>query len=567
MPETPVAVESALAVPEAIPYARLKARHSDYKPFRWRCLRALYRGGEAIFDDEKVLRCLFPPHSAEDSDVYEERCKRAHYENYAGTVVGHIVDALFQDDARLKREPEGTEEDYWSEFWEDCSPPGGERMSWNQLLRNQVVEAFQVGVAWTLLDLPSVGPDFTPASKAEEESAGLDEVHAIPVPAEEVVNWKIDKNKELEWVLTCSTERVRKSILDDGTLIRSTYFLYTPTEWAKYVVEYHDPDAKVVGERKMEPTDETRVGREDGAAHTFGKVPLRRLEFKPDLWALDQLERTLRAHFNMSSGLDWAVDRANFPQLYEFNGPELPGLNTPISENQQDPNRSVRQKRGIGYVQIRGKDDRAEYLEPPTASFAFTQERLKHLRDEIYRVVYLMALSVDNSAAALRRTAESKGQDKAAMMVVLQGIGKLLRAHTTDCLELIKTARNEELDDQVQGFEKFDPIALADALENALVIDTVSIPSPTFHRIHKKSLARRVLAGDAEDRDLEQIDKEIEANVLDEQFDPVKIEEKQQEMMLAETEAKMGEKKPGAKTGEAAGGGKGPGGRPPGGPA
>lgn len=549
----------------AIPYGRLKAKHECYKPNKWKCLRALYTGGSAIFDDKEVMRELFPAHNAEDPEVYEERCKRAHYENYAGTVVGHIVDALFQDEARLKREPEGTEGDYYEEFWEDSSPPGGERCSWNQTLRHQVVEAFQTGVAWTLIDLPDVGPEFRPANAAEEEKAGVLDAHAVPVPAEEVCNWKLDNNDELDWVLTCKCERVRDSIMDDGSLIRETYHYYTRTNWARFVIEYHDKDAKIDGERKKQPEDNDVIQAVDGAAHAFGKVPLRRIDFCPELWALDQLERVLKAHFNMTSGLDWAVDRANFPQLYEYLAPELPGLNTPVGEHQTDVHRATRQRRGIGYVQERGHQDKAEYVVPPTEAFAFTQSRLDSLRDEIYRVLYLMALSVDNSAASLRRTAESKSQDKAAMMVVLQGIGKLLRAHTMDCLELIATGRGEKIEFQVQGFEKFDPIALAEALENAVVVDTISIPSPTFHRVHKKSLARRVLAGDAEDADLDQIDKEIEANVLDEQFDPVAIEEKQREMLDAQDAKEEGGGKP--KPGEKAGGGKSAGGRAPGRPA
>lgn len=525
----------APSVPASIPYGRLKAKHADYDSDYWRRLRALYCGGKKLFHDTEVMKVLFPSHNAEPAEIWKDRCSRAHYENYGGTVIGHIVDGLFQDPLRVEREPEEVSAVYYDALMEDCSPPDGEQRSWNQLMREQVIEAFQVGTAWTLIDLPDVGPEYQPANAAEQEKIGALDAYAVPIPAEEVFNWKLDENCELEWALTCKSEREFGSILDDGSIIVETYHYYTREAWGRYEVRYHDEKMVSPGSPGFlkKPEDKDLILVSDHSVHPFSKVPLVRFSLV-QLWAMDQLERVLKAHFNMSSALDWAVDRANFPQLYEFLAPELPGIDKEISTAQANPDRAKRQKRGIGYVQERGHEDRAEYLIPPTDSFTFTQERLKHLRDEIYRVLFLMALSVDNSAASIKRTAESKAQDKAAMMVILVALGKECREHTEIALTMIAEARSEFIDMDTVGMEKFDPIALSDALENAVVVETVNIPSPTFHRIHKKNLARRLLAGDAKEEDLEKIDEEIEANIIDEQFDAQKKMEQDDEKQAAE---------------------------------
>lgn len=507
----------------SIPYGRLKARHAEYEPDYWRRLRALYKGGRAIFRDTKVLHDVFPRHGAEVDTIYGERVRRAHYENYVGAIIGHLVDGLFQDPARLQRKDGQTDvEDYWSLLWQDASSPGGEKKPFNQILREMVVEAFQAGQAWTLIDLPDMGPEFKATSRAEEEKAGANDPYLVPIDAERVVNWKCGPAEALEWVLTCTRERVVETVLDTGLLIRETYHLYDGDDWAQYVVEYHDPEMIAQlpkGTTVIEqPKDETEIPVVDSGKHGFGTVPFLRLCFRDGLWALDILDGTARSHLNLTSSLDWAISRSNFPQLYEFLGPSLPGIDQPINEHQENVGRAKVQIRGIGYVQTRGNEDRAEYVTAPTESFGFTQERLSHLRDEMFREFLSMNLAIDNTGAALKRSGESKAQDKASMAVILHGIGERLLKLCEVVIDIIGTLRKEELDATVVGFERFDAVAVTDAIEQALVLGGIDIPSATFHRVHKKALARRVLRGDASELELQAIDKEIEKNVTEEQM-------------------------------------------------
>lgn len=546
MPEADAAAQPAPSlVPQSILYGRLKRRHKEYRPAYWEELRALYNGGHRLFDNERVMKKLFPAHNGEVPTVYKTRQERASYENYISTIVGHLVDGLFQDPVRLeytqdpgaaeyeetedgeeKKPPEPApekEDTFFDKFWKDASVPNGIEQSWNQILREQVKEAFQVGVAWTLLDTPDMGPDYAPETRADEEKSGATEAYAVPIRAEEVVNWKLDAARELSWALTMRCEPVIETIEDDGKLIRETYHLYTRNGWGRYVVEYHDEKDKPQGrEYKPRPKDEDQIKLETSGSYDYGnKVPMLRLDFTDGLWALDLLMRNLKAHFNMTSGLNWAVDRANFPQLYEFLAPSLPGIDQAVNEHQEDTERATKQKRGPGHVQVRGKDDDAKYVSAPTESFDFTQTRLDRMRDEIYRQFLAMALSQDNSAASIRRTAESKAQDKASISVILKGIGDMLIALSRVTVQMLEKLRTEDCDASIVGFEKFDPIAIADSIEQNLVVDTMKVPSPTFHKARYKAFTRRFLHGDVDADTQKQIEEEIEANVTDEMFMPV----------------------------------------------
>lgn len=529
-------VASPASVPRSIKYGRLKRRHESYRSDYWEKLRALYKGGDTLFGNKRVMLELFPRHGDEKEETWRKRCESASYENYASMIIGHLVDGLFQDPVRIEYGEEVEElrvsgdedaeepaerpdrpETFFDTFMMDASAPGGIEQSWNQFLRELVVEAFQVGVGWMLIDTPDMGPEYQPETRLDEEREGANDPWAVMLPAEEVINWKLDSVKELKWALTLRSEPVIETIMDDGSLIRETYHLRTREGWGRYVVEYHKDNMAPEGVAlKKRPEDKDDIPIESAGAYNYdGKVPMVRLDFTGGLWALDLLCRNLKAHFNMTSALDWAIGRANFPQLYEFLAPAVAGIDTEINEHQADEGRAKNQKRGVGFVQVRGKDDSASYVAAPTEAFEFTQTRLDRKRDEIFRQFMAMALSQDNSTASIRRTAESKQQDKASIAVILKGIGDMLVAMTRVTIALLESLRDETCGGSVVGFEKFDPIALGDSIEQNLAIDTLNIPSATFIKSRFKTLARRFLAGEVEADVLALIDEEIDANVTD----------------------------------------------------
>ena len=503
-------------MPAAIEYRHLKARNPEYDPKYWRDLVALYAGGETLLRNEETMKRLFPRHAQERGEIYRERAARAFYVNYAGSIIDHLVAGLFTDPVRVEVEPEGRESEFYESFYKDCSPPRGRKLSWNNLLRKQILTALQCRRAWTLIDLPDMGPEFQAANVAEQREAGALDAYAVPLEPDQVVNWEFAESGELLWVLTLDETRRQLELGGDREMVTETYYYYTSTDWTRYVVKYSLKDDDM-----LRPTDTDVIAPESGPhAHTFGRVPIVLLDLDPRLWAMNRLESLARENFNKGSAESWAEYKALYAQLYEFLAPELAGVDGVVNEHQEDPARGVNQPHGIGYAQIRGNLDKAEYIGPDTSAFAIAQKSLDRSKDEMHRVLYQMALATDNTAAALGRSADSKALDRSMVTVLLLALGAVIREHTEESYEMVAHGRgDEDLEFEVSGAEKFDPATVQSLVEQAMELEGVSIPSPTFQRRFKFSVARRVLGDEVSEDDLSQIRDELETNITGEQFE------------------------------------------------
>lgn len=533
--------QQSAPVTSGLTYGVLRQTSPCYDAGYWRRLRAFYKGGKHLLRDKELMAEVFPRHRDEIDEVYKERCKRAFYMPYAGEIVDHILAALTAEP--LVATLEGAEEgeplpDFYDGFVKDCSPPGGEEVSINQLVRKAMLEAMQVQCAWVFYDAERVvGPDGQPLkfySRADEIKAGASKIYADLLLAETVIDWEEGPNRELEWAVIHTMECKRGGLAGRRDTVTERWVYWTPVDWEKFEIKY--PKSKP-------PRDEDPVTRVDGAFHTHGKVPLRRLILPDGLWVMEKLEGLAREHFNKRSGLSWAEFQSLFSELYEFLGPEVSSKGAIIGENQEDPGRALAQTRGQGYVQVRGKDDEAKFVGPDSSSFAQALASCTDVRDEMHRVTHQMKLSVDNSAAALTRSGESKAHDKAAETVVLTYLGLLCREFLKGLMKDVSTARKElELVERwdVKGMEKFDDVATSDVVDQAVLLEGVSIPSPTFQRRFKSNLARAVLGSEASPEDLEQIEAELEKNVTDDQYDPTAIAEKEQADLEAQMALKAG---------------------------
>lgn len=502
----------------SLPYGRLRATHPDYLAPYWRRLQAFYAGGRKLLEDTQLMREVFPPHANEDETVYLERVKRAFYLNHAGAILDQFISALYGDPVHVAPEgEESTDDPVYRDFFSDCSPPHGRRLPFNRLLRDRIRSALCFRRAWTLVDLPDAEPGQFD-SLQEQEKANALSPYAVPLTPFEVLDWEEDDDGELLWLMRCQKSCRRRDPTEKRDTVVETYTLYSRADWTRFVVEYKEGEQGDQQASKI-PEDEHLIPGER-KPHTFGRVPVACLELPEGLWAMDRLESPVREHFNKCCATAWFEYKCAFPALYEFTAPEIPGIDTPVSSNQEDPNRATNQKRGIGYVQVRGGDDKAGYVSPDPGVLTSLAASNSALKDEIYRVLFSLAMASDNSAAALGRSGDSKAQDKAATSVLLIALGEYLRDHATDIHELASAGRGDKITWTASGADTFDPIALSELVEQAVVLEGVSIPSATFQRLWKAGLAKRLVAADAGEDDLRTIDEELEENITADQFDP-----------------------------------------------
>lgn len=500
-------------------YKKLSQKHPEWDGPYWRRCRALYAGGKKLLRDPVVLQDVFPPHLAENATVYAERCKRAYYIPYAGEVIDMITSALFSEDLKMTSEPEA---DPWYVDWaNDVSPPGGMKQTLQQFLKEQVTSALICKRAWTLIDLPTIDDvmanairsgkgmaavDGAPGSLLEQEKLGLLDAYACPLDPEHVWDWEVDRDGRLLWVLVHYKSAQRNGIEGDRDTITERWMYYDETSWQRYEIVYH---------KTKPPADGIEIPKVAEGTHTFGRVPVIQMELTDGLWAMGKIESIAVAHLNKRNALSWAQYKSLFPVLAHFAGP--PDVMNPITE---DPDRAVNQTLGQGYVGQFGDKDKLEYVGPDSAPFAIAAQDLKDLRDEMHRVVHQMAMSVDNSGAALQRSGESKQVDQEVTAIVLREFGKIVREHAVLLHEVVQRGRGDTKASSwtCDGMDGYADTTVDAVVTQAQTMELVTLPSATFQREFKYQVARRLLGDSVNEDVLEDIKKELKNNITNEQY-------------------------------------------------
>lgn len=509
----------SLEVAGALPYRKLSARHPEYLADYWRECRALYAGGPRLFLDDQVHKRLFPSHAFEAPDVYSERRSRSFYVSYAGEIIDNLLAGFAADPMRFTagNDENGDEvelPEWWSEFAKDVSPPGGETMPVGTLAVEWLREAFQTRTAWALVDMPRRDPNAPPPeSRLEEEEQGLNDPYVCLLPSENVVDWEEDEDThELQWVLCHWRSRRRESLQSERTLITERWLLWTPERWARYRCMWHPL-------RPPQPDDP--IALEDEGTHDFGQVPIVRFVLPEGMYAMGKMHSPAREHFNKRNAVAWAEYKSLFAVLFEFLGGATgefnPAMSPAVADAAVDPNRAVNQTFGQGYSQIRNKDDKAEYVGPPTDAFETARASCTELMREIHRVMFSMALSADMGAAALKRSGESKEQDAVSIAVILAKCGELLRDGLGRIRDLVARARGTEAEAkkvEPTGGVKFDAQSVAAAITEAVeFLNGVPQKSPTFTKRYLYRLYKLAASGDLSPEDLELIREELETAV------------------------------------------------------
>lgn len=498
-----------MVFPAVVRFGKLKATHPEYRADYWRRCRVLYEGGPALLEDRDTLRQIMPKHRAESDSVYDERLARAFYIPYAGSILDKLVSELANKPLTVTV-PDSADA-FYSEFSLDVSKPGGPYVTINQIARDQVLTALQCGRAWTLIDLPPK-PEQGYQNRAEQEAAGALRAYACPIPPEHVIDWECDDAGALTFAIVQEIINKRDGIDSDRDLVIKRFRYYTRDAWAVYEISY-SKTKKPEGPRDNEEAKLVAQGE-----HSFGKVPLTQLKLPPGLWAMAKLEAMARAHFNQRNALSWGQLKTLFPMPVLKAAP--PNPMDPLSE---DENRA-KQRVGPGYIWVLANGDELEYFSPDPAPFQVAAADLDRIRDEMYRVLHSMALSVDNSGAALQRSADSKAVDQAAAAVILRALGTLCREHVRDVYEMVAAGRGDADIGEftIAGMDNFDDVTLSQLVIDAQALSTVGIPSATFEKKFKFKLVKLALGADATETDLEEIETELDEAITQDQLIPPK---------------------------------------------
>jgi len=450
--------------------------HPDYiaQKAMWRKYRDLYVGGEQL----KARASEYLIHRQKEPwEVYLERLSRVFYENYIGSIIDWYAATLF------RREPvlsfEGSDEAgkvFFAAFTEDCDRRG---TSLSDFFRRQLIEALIGGCGFTLVDFPRLREPAT--NRAEEEALGTSRAYLAGYAPEEVINWSLDERGGYEWVVIRTSMRKQERTGEAGGHVETRWLYFDKEEFQFY--------RRVEGQEEPGKPELFDQGRHGLAGLRL--VPLFPLRVSEGLWLMNKAALVQLEHFNKSNALGWALTMGLFAM--------------PVVYTERDWKQIVGE---AYYIQL-GPEDRFGWTEPEGKVYQIAAENLVRLKDEIYRVSYLMTQAGGGLSASVLQSGLSKQRDYTITQEVLRAYGDAVKDTLKRVLRVIGAARQDELLIDVSGLDEFDIGDFSGELEDVRKLLELGIESQTLRKQVFKKLAAKYLC-DVRQQVKDQIAREIE---------------------------------------------------------
>jgi hypothetical protein len=442
-----------------------------------RTYRDLYAGGEQFKSraSEYLVR-----RQKEPGEVHAERVNRAFYENYIGSIIDWYAATLFRREPVLTFE-EGSEASrrFFGMFAEDCDLKG---TALTDFFRRQLVESLVHGRSYILVDFPRIKTPVT--NRAEEDARGISRAYLVDFTADDLINWSYDDQGHLEWIVL-RTSLLRQARLDSRGPVRET-------RWS-----YYDKQTFRTYRQVEEGNDKTDITLIDEGHHGLGRintVPLFELRVSEGLWLMNKAALLQLEHFNKSNALSWALTMGLFAM--------------PVVYSERPWSQIVGESY---YIQL-GPQDRFGWTEPEGHVYQIAADNLTRLKEEIYRVCYLL-MQGGSLPGGIPQSGLSKQRDFAITQEVLRAYGDAVKDAMKRVLRTVAAARDDGVIIDVSGLDEFDIGDFTSELSDARELLSLDLGSVTFKRAVYKKLAFKYLC------DVRQEVKDRIGREIDEWFD------------------------------------------------
>jgi hypothetical protein len=452
----------------------INREHPEYiaNKAMWKQYQELYAGGERLRTNASAYLVR---RNKEPGEVYQERLSRVFYENYVGSIVDWYAATL------MRREPmllfDGTDvaaKSFYNVLSEDCDL---KQTNLHEFFRQRFIQTMVCGRSYIVVDFPrGSGPALT---RAEEDASGRSRAYLVDYTAEEVINWSYDPAGGLDWVVI-RTSCLQQSSVTDSKWERETRWIYYDRE--NYRV------FRQTGEGKpLELIDEGQHG-----FASQRRVPMFEMKVSEGLWLLNKAALVQVEHFNKSNALSWALTMSLFAM--------------PVIYSDREWNQIVGESY---YIQL-GPQDRFGWTEPDGKVYQIAADNLLQLKDEIYRVCYLMNQAENPSGGGQSTSAVSKQRDFGVTQEVLRAYGDAVKDTMKQVLRAIAAARQDGVTIEVTGMDEFDIGDFGIELDDAKKLLGLGIASETLKKQVFKRLAFKYLC-DASQEVKNRVAEEIEA--------------------------------------------------------
>ncbi|HTT65835.1 MAG TPA: hypothetical protein VMG35_28490 [Bryobacteraceae bacterium] len=447
--------------------------HPEYaaKKSMWRKYRDLYAGGEAM--REHAFEYLVRRHK-EPNDIYAERLSRVFYENYIGSIVDWYAATLMRREAALLFSgSDDAAKEFYNLFAEDCDLKG---TSIAEFFRQRIVQTLVQGRSYIVVDFPR--SPVAVNNRAEEDALGRSRAYLVDYSPEELINWSYDDRGGLEWAVI-RTSSLRKSKLTENEWSRETRWIYYDRQNYQVYQQVKSKEIRLVDE---------------GAHGLAGlnRVPIFQLRVTEGLWLMNKAALLQLEHFNKSNALAWALTMGLFA--------------SPVIYSEREWNQIV----GDSYFVQLAPGDKFGWTEPEGKVYQIAADNLIQLKDEIYRVCYLITHAAGSDGSIQHQSGASKQRDFSITHEVLRAYGDAVKETMKQVLRAIALARQDNISIDVSGLDEFDIADFSNELDDAKKLLSLGIESETLKKQVFKKLAFKFLS-DVRQEIKTQIAQEIEA--------------------------------------------------------
>lgn len=447
----------------------IEREHPDYthRAGMWRRYRDLYAGGEQF--RLNAAEYLVRRHR-EPVGVYQERLARVFYENYVGSIVDWYSATLMREEPVIELTGGSvSSREFFADFIQNCDRRG---TTLTQFFRQQLTEALVCGRSYVVVDFPRAGAGAL--SRAEEDQTGRSRAYLMSYSADEVINWSYDECGEMEWVV------IRTSWMKaDGG---ASHGWKKETRWI-----YYDRENYQIYER------EQQIELVESGRHGFAsarRVPLFEVRVSDGLWLTNKTASLQLEHFNKSNALGWALTMGLFAM--------------PVVHSKRDWSQIV----GDSYYIQLDPNDKFGWAEPDGKVYQIAADNLNRLKDEIYRVSFLMQQAGESGGAV--QSGLSKQWDFAVTQEILSAYGDVVKDAMRNVLNGVAMARLDEMRLDVTGLDAFDITSFATEASDAASLLNLGIQSLTLKKQVQKRVALKYLC-DARQEVKDLIAAEIDA--------------------------------------------------------
>lgn len=447
---------------------RLRSKGADYiaNERHWRFLMSSYEGGPIYVNESTLFK-----HQREHRLDYEDRLKRAHYQNYCQPLVDFVPEYIFSQG--VERHPSQGLESQFELFKKNCDRAGTSLDSFMQA-RGEDVRIF--GMCHVQVDKLPVPFGEDPAEISVQRAAdlGINAPYLIAINPLEVLKWQIDSRGNYLYLK-------RVEYVSDVDSFGNITPLERYTEWTPVL---HRISVVNVSDRqnpKMHTwgTAQTNVLR----AVPFVTAFYKRGKSNKDIGQsfLQDIAYQNRHIFNLTSLLDEFLFRQCFNMLV------MP-MKTQVPTKEQ-----VEGDWGTSNVLEVPSDSvhKPEYISPPVQPAEFIQEERRETIQEMYRQAAqdLMQELTGNGRSA--NSGQAQKQQFSRTIPVINKTADVLEFAETRIMGLWSKLQGEEWTGKISYKDDYSITNLLDLLlQLGMIFNTIKLQSPTFVREEWKRVIR-----------------------------------------------------------------------------